>query len=354
MSEKKWMYYRKFCTMWIETMKKGRKTPPSFNQFQNYDDTIGESIGYLDNVLYGIENMIGKVMGITDSAQGQFVSKDPVANVKMSNEQSSLITEILFAENDSVFNKALELYTNLKIRHVWNKGKVLNHINKDLEEVLIQIPEGMLDGADFRFFTSNNIKEDTMIEDLRQGAFQAWAKNELPFSSIISIFKIDDITEMEHQLIKADKEARMIQQQNAQGTEQARAQAEQQTAQLQGQINMQLEQVKNEMKAAQVEIDKARLQFDAQKFAWESQFEEKKLEVKTNLDMIKVHSENEIESSYLQEEGRSNRTQEMMKQFELKMNAILQEMSIKSGENQSVRQATVQMRNMRNKNNIKD
>ena len=45
----------------------------------------------------------------------------------------------------------------------------------------------------------------------------------------------------------------------------------------------------------------------------------------------------------------------MLKQFELKMNAILQEMGIKAGEQQSVRKAQVDLdKNMRNKNNIKD
>ena len=45
----------------------------------------------------------------------------------------------------------------------------------------------------------------------------------------------------------------------------------------------------------------------------------------------------------------------MLKQFELKINAILQEMSIRSGEAQSIRKASVDMdKNMRNKNNIKD
>ena len=355
MSEKKWMYYRKLGTMWIETMKKGRKNPPSYNQFQNYDDTISDSILYLDNVLAGIDAMIGKVMGITDAMQGQFVSDDPVANVKMSNEQSSLISEILFYENDNTFNKALELYTNLKIRYVWNKGKVMNYINKDLEEVLIQIPKGFLDGSDYRFYTTNNIKEDTIIEDLRQGAYQAWIKSELPFSSIVSLFKIEDLTEMENQLIKLSKEAEQVQMQNAQATENARGQADQQTAQLQAQIDMQLAQVNNEMKAAELEIKKAQMQFDQQKFAWEAQFKEKELQVKSQLDSMKIASENEIESAYLQEEGRSNRTQEMMKQFELKMNAILQEMGIKAGEVQSQRKATVDMdKNMRNKNNIKD
>lgn len=355
MSEKKWMYYRKLGTMWIETMKKGRKNPPSYNQFQNYDDTISDSISYLDNVLAGIDAMIGKVMGITDAMQGQFVSDDPVANVKMSNEQSSLISEILFYENDNTFNKALELYTNLKIRYVWNKGKVMNYINKDLEEVLIQIPKGFLDGSDYRFYTTNNIKEDTIIEDLRQGAYKAWIKSELPFSSIVSLFKIEDLTEMENQLIKLSKEAEQVQMQNAQATEQARGQADQQTAQLQAQIDMQLAQVNNEMKAAELEIKKAQMQFDQQKFAWEAQFKEKELQVKSQLDSMKIASENEIESAYLQEEGRSNRTQEMMKQFELKMNAILQEMGIRAGEAQSQRKATVDMdKNMRNKNNIKD
>lgn len=355
MSEKKWMYYRKLGTMWIETMKKGRKTPPSYNQFQNYDDTIGQSIQYLDNVLLGLEVMIGKIMGLPDSTQGQFVSDDPVANVKMSNEQSSLITEILFSENDQIFNKALELYTNLKVRYVWNKGKVLNYINEDLEEVLVQIPANMLNAADFRFYTTNNIKEDTILEDLRQGAFQAWTRSELPFSSIVSLFKIEDLNEMEHQLTKIAKEAELLRQQNQQAGEEARGQADQKTAQLKAQIDMQLQQVANEMKAADLEIKKAELQFETQKFAWESQFKEKELQVKSNLDNMKIQSENQIESAYLQEEGRSNRTQEMLKQFELKMNAILQEMGIKAGEQQSVRKAKVDLdKNMRNKNNIKD
>ena len=118
---------------------------------------------------------------------------------------------------------------------------------------------------------------------------------------------------------------------------------------------MQLLQVTNEMKGAELEIKKAQMQFDQQKFAWEAQFKEKELQAKTQMDSMKIGSENEIESAYLQEEGRSNRTQEMMKQFELKMNAILQEMSIKAGEIQSVRKASVDMdKNMRNKNNIKD
>ena len=110
-----------------------------------------------------------------------------------------------------------------------------------------------------------------------------------------------------------------------------------------------------EVENARNEIEKAKFEFDTQKFAWESQFKEKELQVKTNLETMRIGSENNIESSYLAEEGRANRTNEMLKQFELKINAILQEMSIRSGEAQSIRKASVDMdKNMRNKNNIKD
>ncbi len=355
MSTSSWMYYRKMGTMWIETIKKGRKLQPTYNQFQNYDDSLSEGIQLIEIVLAGIEALIGKIMGITPPAEGQFVSKDPVANVKMSNEQSSLITEMQFSENDQVFNKALELYLNLKIQFVWEKGKVINYMNQDLEEVLIQIPSNFLEGSDYRMYTSNNIKEDEKIEDIRQIAIASWQKNEIPISAIASIYKTDDLNEMEQQLIKFSKEAREIMQQNQQADIQAKEQAEQRTMQMEGQIQMQMEQLKAEMEAAKLEIEKARFEFDTQKFMWEADFKERELQVKTQTQMYAIGTENEIESAYLEEEGRSNRVQEMLKTFELKINAILNEMGIKASEKQSIRKTSVDKeKNMRNKNNIRD
>lgn len=355
MSVNKWMYLRKMGTMWIETIKKGRKVPATYNQFQNYDDTLSQSIQYIDSVLAGIEALIGKLMGITPPAEGQFVSKDPVANVRMSNEQSALITEMQYSENDAVFNKALELYLNLKIQFVWKKGKVINYFNPDLEEILIQIPDNFLDASDFRVFTHNNIKEDTRLEELREVAVNAWSRTELPLDSLVSIYKVEDINELEKQLIKASKDANEIRQLNAQSTEEAKEAAKQKTIQMEAEVDMQLEQLKMQMEAAKLEIEKAKLEFENQKFAWEAQFKEKELATKTQVDVFKAASENEIESAYLEEEGRSNRVQEMLKSFELKINAILNEMNIKESDIQSIRKTSVDKeKNMRNKNNIKD
>jgi len=354
MSTGKWMYYRRLGTMWIETMKKGRKVPATFNQFQNFDDGLNDSIQWFDVILNGIDAMMSKIIGITPSSEGQFVSKDPVQNVKMSNEQSALITEIQFAENDKIFQKAIEQYLNLKIQFVWEKGKVINYMNKDLEEVLIQIPHSFLSGADFRLYSTNNIKEDSQLEDLRQVAIQSWSRMELPIASLVSLFKIDDLIEMEQSLMHFAKEAEGIRQNNAMELQDQKAQGDQQTAQLKGQIDGQLRQQADQLQQASVQIQQAQLQLDTQKFQWESQYKERELQAKTQLESMKVGSQNELESGYLQEEARANRVNEMMKGFELKINAIMNQMQLQQDDIHNVRKTHIDHEsNMRNKVNLK-
>lgn len=355
MSVNKWMYLRKMGTMWIETIKKGRKIPATYNQFQNFDDTLSQSIEFIDGALLRIEDLIGKLMGITPSAEGQFVSKDPVANVRMSNEQSSLITEMQYEENDAVFSKALELYLNLKIQFVWEKGKVINFFNKDLEETLIHIPKGSLKGSNFRIFARQNVKEDVRLEELREVAVNAWARQEMPLEALSAMYRIDDIGELEKELIRASKQAQEIRQANEQSNIQAAEQARQQTIELEHRLSMQAEEMKMQMKAMELELKKAEMEFEGQKFAWEAQFKEKELAAKTQVEVFKQASENEVESAYLEEEARNNRVQEMLKSFEIKINAILNEMKIRAGEVSSIRKTQTDMdKNMRNKQDIKD
>jgi hypothetical protein len=350
----RWMYYRRLGTMWIETVKKGRKVPATFNQFQNYDDGVTDSIQWFEYMLNSLEMLMSKIMGITPSAEGQFVSKDPVNNVKMSNEQSSLITEIHFFESDKVFNKALELYLNLKSQYEWDKGKVINYLDPQLEEVLVQIPANMLKKSDFRLFATSNIKQDILLEDVKQIAIQSWARQELPITGLIPLLKIDDIDALEKRFIQLSKEAEQLRQQQSENIEITKERAKQETAKLQAQIDIEAEQIKQQLEAAKLELDKAIFDFDVKKFQIEQDFKERELQIKANTEMFKVASENEVETAYLEEEGRSNRVQEMLKSFEIKINAILNEMQIKNSDVQNIRKTNVEMRNMRNKNNIKD
>jgi hypothetical protein len=356
MTTQKWTYYRRLGTMWIETMKQGRKIPATFNQFQNYDDSLSESFRLYDECLYGIEMLINKTIGVTEASLGQFVEKDPVKNVQMSRETTDLITEMLFTDNDKTFSQALDLYLNLKIQFVWNKGKIINYVNDDLEEVLVQIPKSQLSGANFRIFTSNNMKEEELLENVRQAAVQSWSQGQLPLESISKIMRVDDIVELEKQLVTMANRAEQLKTEQAQAIDSNKAELDQQTMQLESELAMQLEQMKQEVAGAKIQLDQARLEFDTQKFQWETQFKEKELEIKSGLEGMKIQAQNSIESAYLEEEGRSNRVQEMLKMFEMKINSMLQEMGIRAGENDSVRKANVakeKEKNMRNKVNLK-
>ena len=71
---------------------------------------------------------------------GQTVAKDPVHNVMMSQEQSSLITEIQFYDADLVYSEAVSLYLNLAFKYELKQGKVINHLDEDKQEVLYKIP----------------------------------------------------------------------------------------------------------------------------------------------------------------------------------------------------------------------
>ena len=356
MSLKMWTYYRKMGTMWIETMKKGRKVPATFNQFQTFDDGITDSIQWFDYILNGIEGLISKISGITPAAEGQFVSKDPVASVKMSNEQSALITESLFYDNDNVFMKALDLYLNLKSQFVWNKGETLSFLNEDLAEVLVNIPANLLNNSDFQLFTNNNIKEDSLLEDVRNIAIQTWSRMQLPLSSLVSLFKVEDLNEMENKLIQYAKQAEEIQQQNAAAAESAKSNGEMQKIQFEKQFDADIAQMNNQLQQAALQIQQANLDLENQKFQWEAQFKERELQTKTQLDSMKISSQNQIESMYANEESRANRVNEMFKATELKLNTMLESMALKMDDIHHKHQLQIDMKdiNMRNKVNLKN
>ena len=194
-----------------------------------------------------------------------------------------------------------------------------------------------------------------MLEDVRQIAIQSWARQELPLQALVSIFKIDDLKQMEEKLIMFSKNAEELRTQNAMAIDENKANLEQKTAQLKAQIDMEIEQFKQQAEQARLELDKAMFEFEQQKFTVEQQYKERELQIKSNLDILKVSSENDIESAYLEEEGRNNRVMEILKSYELKINSILQQLGIEANEIQSVRKTKVDLdKNMRNKNNIKD
>lgn len=350
-----WIYYRKMGTWWIETMKKGRRVPATFNQFQNYDDTLGDSITVAFSLLTSIDGMIGKSMGITDPRLGQTVAKDPVHNVMLSQEQSSLITEIHYYETDLVYSRALSLYLNLVLKYELSNGKVINHFDEDLQEVLYKIPEGVMNKSDYTIHASNNIQEDHILDIIRNQA----SSSGMQLHEVIQLYKIDSLSEMEKKLVKIINEKMKAENDSQVNIENAKSQNRQQEIQLQKELESYSQELKNKVDFLKMEIEKYKVDSDIEYKNWEKQFKEKELKAKTDLGLLDISSENQIESAYLQETQRSNLTNEALEQARMRIESYLNigNMALNKESNDNKKEVDlkkVEADKVRRKNNIKD
>lgn len=355
MTTKQWMYFRRMGTAWIETMKKGRKVPATFNQFQTYDDTMSDSVATIFDILNGVESMIGKIIGVTDPRLGQTVAKDPVHNVVMSQEQSALITEIQFYDSDIVYSQALSQYLNLVFRYEIPNGKVINFLDENKQEVMYRIPAGIMNKSDFTIKAFNNIQEDHMLDIIRS---QAQASG-IGLDGVVSLFKVDSLSEMEDRLAQIITAQQERQTQSQMSIDENKAQLEQQTAQLKAELDQYNLQLKGQLEQAKIEIDKIRLQGELEYKQWEMQFKERELEVKANTDILEISSENEIEASYLKETQRSNMVKEQIEMHRQRIEALLGAEQLKEQRHESNKKADVDIKKAeltatRRKNNIKD
>jgi len=354
MTTKKWMYYRKLGTFWIETMKKGRRVPATFNQFQTYDDTLSDSLALKLQLLDGLENLMGKIMGITDPRMGQTVAKDPVHNVMMSTEQSALITEIQFYETDMVFSQALSLALNLKLQYEIKNGKVINFFNEELEEILYKIPPGLMDKSDYTIHAWNNIQEDHMLDMIRQQAAAT-----VSIDGLVALYRVDSPMEMEKRLTSIINIQEQRKSQGQMAIDDNKAQREQEVLKMKGELEQYTIETKMQVEQAKLELDKVKLQFEMQQAQWESDFKERELQAKTDVDILKTTSENQVETEYLNETKRSNYVNEALETYRLKIESLMNigNMTVNAQQNHEKNKVEIKKAELsatRRKNNIKD
>ena len=136
-----------------------------------------------------------------------------------------------------------------------------------------------------------------------------------------------------------------------------KAEAEQRTLQLKAELDQYQTQMKAQIEQAKMELEKMKLNTEMQYKQWEMGFKERELETKANLSMMEIASENEVENAYLKETQRSNMSQELLEQYRMRIEAILNAESIKQqgeAKKEEVEVKKAQIRATRRKNNIKD
>ena len=235
----------------------------SFNQFQQIDFTLSQSVQQLINLKVMLEDMAGTISGVTRQREGAVEKYEYVGNVQRSVVQSSTITESWFYSHAEVKQRVLERLCNL-MKVAWAGGKKAGMILGDgAYKFLNVMPDVAL--QDYGVYVGDSGKDDAMKQVVQQLSQAALQNGSVDLLGVIKVLKSDTMTEAEKVLEQAmtemqkqqkvAMEQQMQAQQAAAQQEAAKHQAEAQLKQMDNEAKIQVAQI-----GAQSRLEVAKLQ----------------------------------------------------------------------------------------------
>jgi len=237
----------------------------TFNQFQQIDFTLSQSVQQLINLKMMLEEMAGNISGVTRQREGAVGQYEYVGNVQRSVTQSATITESWFYSHAETKQRVLEKLTNL-MKIAWADGKRAALILGDgAYKFLNVLPDVAL--QDFGLYIGDSGKDDSMKQVVQQLAQSALQSGGIDLLNVIKVLKADTMTEAEKVLEKgmeemkkqqeAQQQMMMQQQQMAAQEKQVDFQADAQLKQMDNETKLQVAQLnaENKMDIAKLNAD---------------------------------------------------------------------------------------------------
>jgi len=223
----------------------------SFNQFQQVDFTLSQSVQQLINLKIMLEDMAGQISGVSRQREGAVEQYEYVGNVQRSVIQSSTITESWFYSHNEVKQRVLESLCNT-MKIAWAGGKKAAMILGDgAYKFLTVMPNVSL--QDFGVYVGDSGKDDAMKQVVQQLAQSALQSGGIDLLNILKVLKADTMTEAEKVLEQGmDQMKQQAAEQQQQAMQQIQAQQEAEQAKFEGEA--QLKQMDNETKIKVAEI----------------------------------------------------------------------------------------------------
>tara|TARA_R100001594_G_scaffold46514_1_gene79575 strand:- start:3593 stop:4621 length:1029 start_codon:yes stop_codon:yes gene_type:complete len=290
----------------INSRDEGQDTA-RFNQFQQVDFTLSNSVQQLVNLKLMLEQTAGQVCGISPQREGAVSQYEAVGNVQRTVMQSNLVTENWFFQHTEVKKRVVERVCNL-MKIAWAQGKRLGYVLGDGAFKLLDIlPDIALN--DYGIYINQGAKDDAIKQAITQLSQAALQSGSISLLDVIKVLKSDSLSEAEHVLENGLKEMQ-AQAQAAQQQQQEILQAQAQQEQSKREHEMQLKQMDSDskLKVAQEstrgKIEVANIQADLeadvtsdklrgsiQKDAAKSQYDMQSQERKEKLESKKMEKE---------------------------------------------------------------
>ena len=217
----------------------------TFNQFQQIDFTLSQSVQQLINLKVMLEEMAGQISGVTRQREGAVGQYEYVGNVQRSVVQSSTITESWFYSHAETKQRVLEKLTNL-MKIAWAEGKRAAMVLGDGAYKFLNIlPDVAI--QDFGIYVGDSGKDDAMKQVVQQLAQSALQSGNIDLLNVIKVLKADTMTEAEKVLERGMDEMKQQQAMQQQILQQQQQMAMQEK-QVEFQADAQLKQMDNETK----------------------------------------------------------------------------------------------------------
>ncbi|MDG1859697.1 MAG: hypothetical protein P8I94_11365 [Emcibacteraceae bacterium] len=230
----------------------------TFNQFQQIDFTLSNSVQQLINLKLMLEDTAGQISGVTKQREGSISNYEYVGNVQRAVVQSATITEPWFYTHQEVKQRVYQNLADL-IKLAWKDGKKAATVLGDGSyKFLSVLPEVAL--SDYGIYMGDSGKDEAlkgMVTQFAQGALQSGS---ISLLDLIKVMKADTMTEAEKVLERGMEEMRKQQQEAAQQQQQQEPEinpeeVKMQIAQMNNQTDMQIAQMNNETKMTIKGID---------------------------------------------------------------------------------------------------
>jgi hypothetical protein len=273
----------------INTKQEGNQVG-GFNQFQQIDFTLSNSVQQLINLKMMLEATAEQLTGISRAREG-FTKSDAVGVNERSVMQSSLITQPLIANHvrtmDMVMNQLADL---MKI--AWGDGKRVAHFMGEAGAKMMKVTSE-IKNSDYAIYVKNTSKDrrdKEKIEALGQQVLSgAGAEGFLQMIKVMNSVNAKDAEILLEQGLDAIRESQQAQQQQAMEMQQQASEAEQASKQ----AEMQLKQMDIDAKIKVAQID-AEAMIEATRMKIEGGQETQDFRQKHDLDMAMMNASNKI------------------------------------------------------------
>ena len=180
----------------INSRDEGGVDTARFNQFQQVDFTLSNSVQQLMNLKLMLEQTAGQICGISPQREGAVSQYEAVGNVQRTVTQSNLVTESWFYQHSEVKKRVIEQVCNL-MKVCWAEGKKAGYILGDgAFKMLKVLPDVALN--DYGIFITEGGKEDAIKQAITQMAQSALQSGSIGLLDVIKVLKSDTLTEAEH------------------------------------------------------------------------------------------------------------------------------------------------------------